>query len=89
MLPLLTISFLGISVFNALGGVTWATAVSLSAFYLGHAAVHVITKVGLAAGIAAGAALAAAVVALRSRERRALRNAAVAGEEPTADEPAA
>jgi membrane protein DedA with SNARE-associated domain len=46
---------------NALGGVAWAVAVGLVAFYFGRAAADLIARYGL---IGAGAAVAAALVAL-------------------------
>jgi membrane protein DedA with SNARE-associated domain len=55
---------------NALGGITWATTVSLVVYFGGKGAEHVISKVGLYGAIAAGVALVAGVVALKLRERR-------------------
>jgi len=59
--------------YNALGGITWATAIGLVAYFLGDAAVHVITRVGVVAAVVAAVALVAGLIYLRLRERRHLR----------------
>ncbi len=55
---------------NALGAVTWGTAVGLGGYFGGHAAVHVIEQVGLFGAIAAAVALIVAGTALHVRRRR-------------------
>jgi membrane protein DedA with SNARE-associated domain len=59
--------------YNALGGITWAVAVGLVAYYLGDAAVHVITRVGVFAAVALAVAVVGGLIYLRLRERRHLR----------------
>ncbi len=56
---------------NALGGITWATAFGLVAYFAGDTATKVISKVGLYGGIALGVAAVGFVVWLKMRERRA------------------
>jgi membrane-associated protein len=70
-------------IYNALGGITWAVTVSLAAYYLGHRVVHLIGRAGLVAGIAVAVGASITLVALRLRERRALRREAPAADEPT------
>jgi membrane protein DedA with SNARE-associated domain len=55
---------------NALGGITWATAVALVVYYGGQAAKNVITKVGVYGAIALGVVLVVGFIALKVRERR-------------------
>ncbi|HET9074677.1 MAG TPA: DedA family protein [Solirubrobacteraceae bacterium] len=55
---------------NALGGITWATAYGLAGYFGGNAAVSVFKTVGLGAGIAIGVALVLAYVLYKLRERR-------------------
>jgi membrane protein DedA with SNARE-associated domain len=55
---------------NALGGITWATAVSLVVYYGGQGAKDVITKVGIYGAIALGVVLVAGLVFMKVRERR-------------------
>jgi membrane protein DedA with SNARE-associated domain len=55
---------------NALGGITWATTVSLVIYFGGKGAENVISKIGVYGAIAAGVAVVAGVVALKLRERR-------------------
>lgn len=55
---------------NALGGITWATTVSLVVYYGGQAAKNVITKVGIYGAIALGVVLVAGFVYMKIRERR-------------------
>lgn len=59
-------------VYNALGGIMWATAIGLVAYFAGDGAVHVITQFGVGAAIAFGVAIVAALVWMRMRERREL-----------------
>ena len=60
---------------NALGGITWATAFGLVGYFGGNAAAHVIERFGVYAAIALGVVVVVGVVALRVRERRELRRA--------------
>jgi membrane protein DedA with SNARE-associated domain len=57
---------------NALGGITWATTVGLVAYFAGHAAAKAINQFGVYAAIALGVVLVAGFVWFRVRERRAL-----------------
>lgn len=59
---------------NALGGLAWATSIGLAGFYIGHAAEQVIQKVGIGALIALVLAAGAGLVYLWVRERRTLRS---------------
>jgi membrane protein DedA with SNARE-associated domain len=62
-------------VFNALGGITWATSVGLAAYFLGEAGGRLFKTIGLAGAVVVGAALIAGLLWLRRRERRALNEA--------------
>jgi membrane protein DedA with SNARE-associated domain len=57
---------------NALGGISWAVAVGLVAYFAGDAAIHAIERFGVGAAIVLGIALVAAVVVVRRREQREL-----------------
>ena len=46
---------------NALGGIFWATAVGLGAYYAGHAFEHVITKIGVYGAVAIAVLLVALI----------------------------
>src|SRR5436305_8860084 len=56
---------------NALGGITWATAFGLAGYFGGHAAAHVFSQIGLFGGIGPGVTLVAGYGYWRLRERRA------------------
>jgi membrane protein DedA with SNARE-associated domain len=56
---------------NALGGITWATAVGLVAYFAGGAAAHAINTVGVYAAIGIGVLVVAGLVWLKLREHRA------------------
>jgi membrane protein DedA with SNARE-associated domain len=68
---------------NALGGICWATAIGLLAYFLGHAASNVVQAFGIYGLIAVALALAA--VFFEHRRHRASRTAAAAA--VTDDEP--
>jgi membrane protein DedA with SNARE-associated domain len=55
---------------NAAGGIAWATAVGLVAYYGGEAAAAAITRYGLYAAVSLGVALAAGWLVLRRARRR-------------------
>jgi membrane-associated protein len=55
---------------NALGGITWGTAVGLAGYFGGDAAAHVIEQVGLYGAIAAVVAVILGWGILRARRRR-------------------
>jgi membrane protein DedA with SNARE-associated domain len=55
---------------NASGGIVWAVAVSLIAFYVGKAAADAIAHYGVYAGIALGILLVLGIAALHLRKRR-------------------
>jgi membrane-associated protein len=54
---------------NLLGGITWATAVGILGYALGHAGGSVISKVGIAGAVIAGVAIVAFLIWNRRRER--------------------
>jgi len=58
---------------NALGGVAWATTVGLAGFYIGHAAETFIKTAGVWAAIGAGIVIAGLLLYLYIRERRTLK----------------
>jgi membrane-associated protein len=60
-------------VWNALGGIAWATSVALAAYYGGNGVKSVFSKIGLYGGIAAGVLVVLAVgyVWWRLKKRRA------------------
>jgi undecaprenyl-diphosphatase len=62
-------------VWNALGGIGWAVSFGLLGYFGGHAAAHVVERVGIGAAIAVGALVVTAYVAVRWRMRRARRGA--------------
>ena len=62
--------FLHFFIWNALGGITWATTVGLVAYFAGKAAAHAINTVGVYAAVAVGIALVVGFVWWRVRERR-------------------
>ncbi|CAB4879581.1 MAG: DedA family protein [Actinobacteria bacterium] len=72
---------------NALGGVAWATTMGLAGYYAGHAAEQLIHSVGLGALIAVVVAVIGLLVYLYLRERRALQGemAEVARREETGE----
>ncbi len=55
---------------NAVGGVAWATLYGTGAYLLGNAAARLEGPVGIGLGIAAAIAIAAAIVLLRRNEKR-------------------
>jgi membrane protein DedA with SNARE-associated domain len=57
---------------NALGGITWALAVGLVAYFAGNGAVHAIERFGVVAAVLLGVLLVAAIVWVRRREREEL-----------------
>jgi membrane protein DedA with SNARE-associated domain len=60
---------------NALGGITWATAFGLAGYFGGHAAAHVFSQIGLFGAIGIAVTLIAAYGYWRLRGRRARVNA--------------
>jgi membrane protein DedA with SNARE-associated domain len=56
--------------YNALGGVCWATSVGLAGYFAGHAAETIVQRAGLGALIAALAAAVIAYVVVRRRRSR-------------------
>ena len=64
---------------NALGGISWAIAIGLVAYYAGDGVIHVIERFGVVAAIVLGVGLVAAVILVQRRERRELAESA-AGE---------
>ena len=58
---------------NALGGISWATSVSLAAYFGGKAVEHVVADIGLYGLIAAAVLIALAAVVLIRRQRTARR----------------
>jgi membrane protein DedA with SNARE-associated domain len=56
---------------NALGGITWATTVGLVAYFAGDAAAKAINTVGVWAAVVLGVVLVAGIAALKLRERSA------------------
>jgi membrane protein DedA with SNARE-associated domain len=60
-------------VWNALGGIGWATTVSLAAYFGGKSVEHILTKIGTYGAIAAGVLVIVAIVVVwrRRRARRA------------------
>ena len=57
-------------IWNALGGIIWATAVGLVAYYSGHAAANAIGRYGIFAAVAIVAALVVVAVGYRIAGRR-------------------
>lgn len=66
-------------VWNALGGLTWATTVGLAGYFAGNAAERIIKDVGIYGAIAIGVLIVAFLVWRKAREIREMR--ARAGEE--------
>jgi membrane protein DedA with SNARE-associated domain len=58
---------------NALGGIAWATSIGLAGYYVGHAAETLIKKVGIGALIVVGIGVVGLLIYLYLRERRALQ----------------
>jgi membrane protein DedA with SNARE-associated domain len=56
---------------NAAGGITWATAVGLIAYYSGRAAADAVQRYGLYAAAAAAVAIALGWITVRRARRRA------------------
>jgi len=67
---------------NALGGITWAIAIGLLAYWIGSGILHVIERFGVVAAVLFGVALVAWLVWSRRREARELEE----GEQDAADE---
>jgi membrane protein DedA with SNARE-associated domain len=67
--------FLHFFAWNALGGITWGTAVVLVGYYGGHTAADAITHYGLIAAVVIGAVIIAVLAFTRARERRAHQEA--------------
>jgi membrane protein DedA with SNARE-associated domain len=65
--------FLEFFLWNAAGGITWATAYGLVGFYGGKEAADAITHYGVIAAIVLGVLIVVALVAMKVRERRASR----------------
>jgi membrane protein DedA with SNARE-associated domain len=63
-------------VWNAVGGITWATAIGLLGYYGGTGVEHLLSTVGVGAAVVLGVAIVAALVFVKVRERRAERSAA-------------
>ena len=57
-------------VWNAAGGIVWATAVGLAAYYGGKAAGDAVARYGVYGGIAVGVLVVLVIVALHLRKRR-------------------
>lgn len=67
---------------NALGGITWATTVGIAGYLLGSAAEKIISKAGLGAAIAVAVALVVAHAYLHRRRRRGRARSPAAPTEP-------
>ncbi len=65
---------------NALGGITWATAFGLAGYFGGHAAANLITRFGVYAGIGLTIFVVVAYVVLRIREHRSTQRATAEAE---------
>jgi membrane protein DedA with SNARE-associated domain len=74
---------------NAAGGITWATTYGLVGYYGGKAAANVITKFGIYAGIALGVLIVAWLVFSRVREHRAAQSLDAPEEPPAGSKPPA
>ena len=57
---------------NALGGITWATTVGLVGYFAGNAAAKAINQFGVYAAIALGVVLAGGLLWIRAKEKRAV-----------------
>jgi membrane protein DedA with SNARE-associated domain len=74
-------NFLEFFLWNAAGGITWATAYGLVGFYGGKGAADAITHYGVIAAIVLGVAIVVLLIGMRVRERRVGRKAESAVEE--------
>jgi membrane protein DedA with SNARE-associated domain len=79
-------NFLEFFLWNAAGGITWATAYGLVGFYGGKGAADAITHYGVIAAIVLGVLIVVGLVAMKIRERRAERKVD-AGESQADPEP--
>jgi membrane protein DedA with SNARE-associated domain len=68
-------NFLEFFLWNAAGGITWATAYGLVGFYGGKGAADAITHYGVIAAIVLGVVVVLLLIAMRVRERRVGRKA--------------
>lgn len=57
-------------IYNALGGIAWATTVGLAGYFAGHAAEELVRRVGLATAAVVAVAAVMAIVVVRVRRRR-------------------
>ena len=57
---------------NALGGITWATTVGLVGYFAGNAAAKAINQFGVYAAIALGVVLVGGLLWIRAKEKRAV-----------------
>src|SRR5262249_44471780 len=55
---------------DALGGITWAVAVGLTAYYAGDAAAHAIERYGVFAGVGIAAAIVVGLLVVHIGKRR-------------------
>jgi membrane protein DedA with SNARE-associated domain len=74
--------FLEFFLWNALGGITWATTYGLVGYFGGKGAADAITHYGVIAAIVLGVAIVVVLIAMRIRERRVGRKAEAAGDAP-------
>jgi membrane protein DedA with SNARE-associated domain len=72
--------FLEFFLWNALGGITWATTYGLVGYFGGKGAADAITHYGVIAAIVLGVAIVVVLIAMRIRERRVGRKAEAAGD---------
>jgi membrane protein DedA with SNARE-associated domain len=72
--------FLEFFLWNALGGITWATTYGLVGYYGGKGAADAITHYGVIAAIVLGVAIVVLLIAMRIRERRVGRKAEAAAD---------
>jgi membrane-associated protein len=56
--------------YNALGGIAWATTVGLAGYFAGHAAEELVKRVGIAAAVVVAVAAVVALVVVRRRRGR-------------------
>jgi membrane protein DedA with SNARE-associated domain len=61
-------------VWNALGGITWATAYGVIGYYGGNAVAHVLERAGIVAAVLLAVVIVVLLIAHRLRERRAERS---------------
>jgi membrane-associated protein len=71
-------------VYNAAGGIAWATSVGLLAYWLGHSADHLLSTFGIAGLAVLVVVVVSVLVWRRRRERRTAADAESAGPEPDA-----